>query len=296
MLRDTPRTRDAAPCAMLSGVTSAERGDATMDFSRRDFLTSCAAAAAAGLAVGKASAADRVPVLGLIFPPADRGVPEEGLAMYGDTLRYVVTGLGVERMTPEGFEAVIARIPAAAEKLAAAGADAIELTGTSLTFFRGEAFNQQLREAVTKASGLRATTMSNGVIDGLKAVGASKVAVATAYADEVNQRLHAFLIEHGLTPLVVTGLGIEAIADVDSVTQDDLIEFGARVRASAPEADSLLVSCGGFRTLELIAPLEARTGVPVISSMPHGLWAGARLVGLSGAAPGYGALLSRHAA
>ena len=267
-----------------------------MDFSRRDFLTSCAAAAAAGLAVGKASAADRVPVLGLIFPPADRGVPEEGLAMYGDTLRYVVTGLGVERMTPEGFEAVIARIPAAAEKLAAAGADAIELTGTSLTFFRGEAFNQQLREAVTKASGLRATTMSNGVIDGLKAVGASKVAVATAYADEVNQRLHAFLIEHGLTPLVVTGLGIEAIADVDSVTQDDLIEFGARVRASAPEADSLLVSCGGFRTLELIAPLEARTGVPVISSMPHGLWAGARLVGLSGAAPGYGALLSRHAA
>ncbi|HJR68952.1 MAG TPA: twin-arginine translocation signal domain-containing protein [Gammaproteobacteria bacterium] len=267
-----------------------------MDFSRRDFLTSCAAAAAAGLAVGKANAADSVPVLGLIFPPADRGVPEEGLAMYGDTLRYVVTGLGVERMTPEGFEAVIARIPAAAEKLAAAGADAIELTGTSLTFFKGEAFNQQLREAVMKASGLRATTMSNGVIDGLKAVGANKVAVATAYADEVNGRLRAFLIEHGLTPLVVTGLGIEAIADVDSVTQDDLIEFGARVRASAPEADSLLVSCGGFRTLELIAPLEARTGVPVISSMPHGLWAGARLVGLSGAAPGYGALLSRHAA
>jgi arylmalonate decarboxylase len=64
------------------------------------------------------------------------------------------------------------------------------------------------------------------------------------------------------------------------------------VHASAPKADSLLVSCGGLRTLELIAPLEKRTGVPVISSMPHGLWAGARLVGLSGAAPGYGRLLS----
>lgn len=267
-----------------------------MDLSRRDFLARCAAGAATGFAIGKAGGQARAPVLGLIFPPLDRGVPEEGLAMYGDTLRYVVTGLGVERMTPEGFEAVIARIPAAAEKLAAAGADAIELTGTSLTFFRGEAFNQQLREAVTKASGLRATTMSNGVIDGLKAVGASRVAVATAYAEEVNGRLRAFLVEHGLTPLVVTGLGIEAIADVDSVTQNDLLEFGARVRASAPEADSLLVSCGGFRTLELIAPLEARTGVPVISSMPHGLWAGARLVGLSGAAPGYGTLLSRDAA
>jgi arylmalonate decarboxylase len=134
--------------------------------------------------------------------------------------------------------------------------------------------------------------MSNGVIDGLKAVGARRVAVATAYNDEVNGRLRAFLLEHGFEPQVITGLGIEAVTDVDRVTQDDLLEFGVRVRASAPDADSLLVSCGGFRTLELIAPLEQRTGVPVISSMPHGLWAGARLAGLDGSAPGYGTLLS----
>jgi arylmalonate decarboxylase len=134
--------------------------------------------------------------------------------------------------------------------------------------------------------------MSNGVIDGLKSVGARRVAVATAYNDEVNARLKAFLLEHGIEPLVVTGMGLEAMTDVDKVTQKQLEDFVARVHASAPKADSLLVSCGGLRTLELIAPLEKRTGVPVISSMPHGLWAGARLVGLSGAAPGYGRLLS----
>jgi arylmalonate decarboxylase len=266
-----------------------------MTTKRRDFLVGSAAIAAAAFAARSAAAAGKVPVLGLIFPPLNRGVPEEGVAMYGDKLKFVVTGLGVERMTPDGFEAVLPKIPAAAEKLAAAGAEAIELTGTSLTFYRGEAFNQKLRDTVTKASGLKATTMSNGVIDGLKAVGAKRVAVATAYNDEVNERLHAFLIEHGLEPLVVKGLGIEAMTDVDKVTQNDLIEFGARVRATAPDADSLLVSCGGFRTLEIIAPLEAKTGVPVISSMPHGLWAGARLVGMNGAAPGYGKLLSRGA-
>jgi arylmalonate decarboxylase len=234
----------------------------------------------------------KAPVLGLIFPPAGRGIPEEGVAMYGEQLRFVVNGLGVERMTPDGFDAVMARIPAAAEQLAAAGADAIELTGTSLTFYKGETFNQQLREIVSRASGLPTTTMSNGVIDALKAVGARHVAALTAYNDEVNARLRAFLIEHGLEPVVITGLGIEAMADVDRVTQQDLIEWGVKVRESAPDADSLLVSCGGFRTLEIIAPLEARIGVPVISSMPHGLWAGAKLVGLSGAAPGYGRLLS----
>lgn len=135
------------------------------------------------------------PVLGLIFPPGNRGVPEEGVAMYGSSLRYVVTGLGIESITTAAFDAALARIPAAAEQLAAAGAHAIELTGTSLTFYKGEAFNQLLREQVTRASGLPATTMSNGVIDALKAVGATRVAVATAYNDSVNLRLRAFLLE-----------------------------------------------------------------------------------------------------
>jgi arylmalonate decarboxylase len=232
------------------------------------------------------------PVLGLIFPPGTRGVPEEGVAMYGDTLRYVVTGLGIERMTADSFDAALQRIPAAAKQLAAAGAHAIELTGTSLTFYKGEAFNQSLREQVMNASGLRATTMSNGVIDALKAVGARSIAVATAYNDDVNSRLRAFLLEHGLDAAVITGMGLEAMTDVDKVSQEGLLQFSERVYHSARGADSLLVSCGGFRTLEIIAPLEARTGVPVVSSMPHGLWAGARLVGLSGAAPGYGRLLS----
>jgi arylmalonate decarboxylase len=260
---------------------------------RRQFLGTLAATAAmAGIGPGCTRAAGAAPVLGLIFPVSNRGVPEEGVAMYGESLSFVVNGLGLDRMAPDDYDRVIPLIPAAAEALAARGAEAIELTGTSLTFYKGEAFNRELRETVTRASGLPATTMSNGVIDGLKAVGAKQVAVATAYGDEVNQRLSAFLIEHGLEPLVVTGLGIEAVTDVDTVTQNDLLEFAVRVRESAPGADSLLVSCGGFRTLELIAPLEVRTGLPVISSMPHGLWAGAKLVGLDGGAPGYGRLLS----
>ena len=231
-------------------------------------------------------------MLGLILPPAKRDVPEEGIAMYGKQLRFAVTGLGIDRMTPDSFDAAQERIPAAAKQLAEAGAQAIELMGTSLTFYKGEGYNRELRAKVMQASGLPATTMSNGVIDGLKAVGSRRVAVATAYNDEVNARLRAFLREHGIEPLVVTGMGMEAMTDVDKVTQKQLEDFAARVYASAPKADSLLVSCGGFRTLELIALLEKRTGVPVISSMPHGLWAGARLVGLSGAAPGYGRLLS----
>jgi len=266
-----------------------------MTLTRRDLILGSAAATAALAEAAQADAPKKPRVLGLIFPPNRTAIPDEGVAMYGDRLHYVTVGLGIERMTPDGFDAALSLIPAAAKQLAAAGAEAIELTGTSLTFYKGEAFNRQLRDTVSQASGLKATTMSNGVIDGLHQLGAKRVAVATAYNDEVNLRLRAFLLEHGLEPVLIRGMGIEAMTDVDKVTQQTLIDFAAGVQAEARGADSLLVSCGGFRTLEIIAPLEARTGVPVVSSMPHGLWAGAKLVGLDGASPGYGRLLSARA-
>ena len=258
---------------------------------RRAIASATATLAAAALGL-RARAAGSMPTLGLILPPDKNAIPPEALAMYGKQLRFVAAGLGIERMTPENFDTALARLPAVAKQLAAAGADAIEIAGTSLTFYNGEAYNRQLRGIVEKAAGRPATTMSNGVIDGLKAVRARRVAVATAYNETVNARLRAFLMEHGLEAVVITGLGIEAMTDLEKVTQPQLLDFCARVHASAPGADALFVSCAGLRTLEIIAPLEARTGVPVISSMPHGLWAGARLAGLPGTAAGYGRLLS----
>jgi len=121
---------------------------------RRDILAAAAAAAATGFGIRTAGAAGNVPVLGLILPPAKREVPEEGIAMYGSQLRFVVTGLGIERMTPDSFDAAQQRIPAAAKLLAEAGAQAIQLSGTSLTFYKGEAYNRELRARVTEASGL----------------------------------------------------------------------------------------------------------------------------------------------
>ena len=89
------------------------------------------------------------------------------------------------------------------------------------------------------------------------------------------------------------GLGIEKVEEVNNVTQDGLLKFCVEVRKTQPKADAILVSCGGLRTLEILAPLEERGNIPAVSSMPHGLWAGVRLLGLSGRAPGYGTLLSR---
>ena len=253
---------------------------------RRDMLL----ASIAGATVNTASAAGP-PLLGLVSP-VDLTVPPEAALMYPGAVRFLQESVGLRTMTPEGYDQVLDRIVPFAKSLADQGAQAIVLMGTSLSFYKGAAFNRELTKRITEASARPATTMSTAVIEGLRSVGGTRLAVATAYDDEVNRRLQAFLHEEGFEVLAIKGMGIQKVEDIKAVTQDGLLKFSAGVAASVPRADAMLVSCGGLRTLDLIAPLEQQCRIPVVSSLPHALRAGVRLVGLSGRVPGHGTLLS----
>jgi arylmalonate decarboxylase len=234
----------------------------------------------------------RFPILGMILPPANRPVPPEAKAAYPEGIEFRAECLGLADMTPDGYEGVIDRIVPAARKLANEGANAIALMGTSLTFYKGAAFNQELVDSVAKVTGLPATSMSTAIVDGMRRFGAKRIAVATAYSAEVNRRMRGFLEESGFEVLAMEGLGFEKIGMAGGVPKDQLVDFAVGVHAAAPAAEALLVSCGGFRTLDAIEPLEARTGVPVVSSMPHAVWAGVRLLGVDGRAQGFGRLFA----
>jgi arylmalonate decarboxylase len=259
-----------------------------MTHSRRDFL---AASIAVALAGHRATAAE--PILGLIFPPKDYPVPPEATRLYPAGVKFLSRGIGLERLTPEGYDAAIPKVIPAAESLVREGATAISVMGTSLTFYKGRAFNENLSAQVKKATGVPVTTMSTGIVDGLRAAGAKRIAVATAYNVEVTDRLKAFLEEYGFQVLSAKGLGYEQIPAGGDIIDNRLTEFCAETFEGAKGSDTLLISCGGLKTLDLIVPLEKRCKVPVVSSTPHALMASVRLVGLSGRARGFGRVLER---
>jgi arylmalonate decarboxylase len=254
--------------------------------SRRQFLQT---AASAVLAAPLASAVE--PVIGMILPPANNPVPPEAKLLYPNGVRFLVEGLAFHGMTIESYDEAVPRIVPAALKLRERGATAISIMGTSLTFYKGAAFNQELIGRVQRATGLPTTSMSNGIIDGLKVAGAKRVAVATAYTEIVNATLKRFLKESGFEVLSIKGLNL--IEAANAVTQEQLYNFSAGVFATAPEADTLLISCGGLQTIDLLAPLEAKCKVPVVSSTPHALMNVVRLAGVGPRANGYGSVLAR---
>jgi len=230
--------------------------------------------------------------IGFVVPSAEDKVPDEGLQMY-PLARFVPRGVGVRSLTPEGYAAAFDAILPAAEHLAAKDVDAIMVIGTSLTFYRGPEAHDRLLEQLRTRTGLPVSTMSQAIVDGLRAVGARRVAVATAYSDVVNRRLKELIAAAGIETLSLECFNILEFGGPGPKSEADIIALSDTAVARAPGAEGILISCGGLKTLGVAKPLEDRHGIPVVSSTPAAFWAAMRLVGESGQISGYGRMLER---
>jgi arylmalonate decarboxylase len=261
--------------------------------SRRDFVRVAAAATAYAALVAPQTAGAQERALGLIFPPLDYPIPPDAKRLYPTGVQFLGDGVGLPGgMTLAGYDEAIPRVLPVAQALAKRGAHVISVFGSSITFYKGAKFNEELTRQVTKATGVPATTQSNGLIDGLRTVNAKRVAVATAYTDIVTERLKIFLQEHGFEVASTRGMGFEKVPD-DANTRDVLFRLGSDAYAASRKADALVLSCGALRTLDLIVPLEDHIKVPVVSSTPHGLMNGVRLLGVNPRVQGFGMAFAR---
>ena len=231
--------------------------------------------------------------IGLVVPFSTDKVPDEGPMMYPD-VTFIPRAVGVRALTPEGYDAAWNGILPAAKQLAKEGVDAIMVIGTSLTFYRGYEAHQQLLEQLRKETGLPVSTMSEAVVDGLRSVGAKRIAVATAYADEVNDRLADFLRRSGFEVLGAEGLRpvrLRRARQEDRAGHHRAQRQGDR--GGGQGRDAVLISCGGLLTLGCAEPIEQRHGIPVVTSTQSAFWKAMRLAGDSGQVAGRGRMLAQ---
>jgi arylmalonate decarboxylase len=230
--------------------------------------------------------------IGLVVPSATDRIPDEGPLMYPE-VTFIPRGVGVRALTPEGYDSAWEAIVPAAKELAKRDIDAIMVIGTSLTFYRGFEAHQQLLETLRAETGLPVSTMTEAVVDGLKSVGAKRVAVATAYSELVNGRLADFLRRAGFDVLSMKGFGLVGFGDAAKQSEQDIIDLSGKAIEEAKAAQAVLISCGGLKTLGCAVPLERRHGIPVVTSTQSAFWKALRLAGDSGHVANRGMMLAQ---
>ena len=126
----------------------------------------------------------------------------------------------------------------------------------------------------------------------MRRLGLRKIAAATAYADELNQRLRAFLEEADFQVLAVEGLRQRYNWDIARMPPAAAYTLTKEVARKVKDADGILICSGALRTFEVIDMLERDLGLPVVTSNQAGLWAGLRLGGVRETVRGFGSLLT----
>jgi maleate isomerase/arylmalonate decarboxylase len=155
----------------------------------------------------------------------------------------------------------------------------------------------ELSDFMTEVTGVPAVTTAASLIAALRTLGATRISVATPYHDALNEHERAFLADHGVETVRLSGLGFgahgpEEYKCIARVPAERVYELACSVDRTDTEA--LLVSCTDFPTLEVIPRLEKDLGKPAVSSNQATFWAALRAAGLDMQFDNFGTLLRDH--
>jgi maleate isomerase len=167
--------------------------------------------------------------------------------------------------------------------------DVIVFACTTGSLVHGIGWDREVAARIAGVSGRAATTTTTAVLGALQALGATSLAVATPYIEELNAIERQFLEESGFGVASIAGLGCATDAEIGQLEPEDAVSLVERV--NTPEADAVFISCTNFHCLPAIASLERRLGKPVVTSNLAGAWAALRQIGVDDPIPGYGELL-----
>lgn len=154
-----------------------------------------------------------------------------------------------------------------------------------------------LTSFMQEVSGKPAVATAPALVHACRALGLTRIALATPYHDALNEHEVSFFSDNGIRALHVRGLGIgtggpHEYVQIARVPKDKVYEHCRD--ADVPEAQGLIISCTDFAALEAVPRLEAELGKPVISSNLATFWSALRTAGLREPIAGFGRLLGKH--
>jgi len=121
------------------------------------------------------------------------------------------------------------------------------------------------------------------------AMGLSRIALVSPYVETVSAQLVAAFAEGGLAVARFGSFNVSEEARVVRIAPASIREAALSVGGS-DDCEAVFLSCTNLRTLDVIAPIEAELGKPVLSSNVVLAWHLARLAGVAALARIPGAL------
>ena len=229
--------------------------------------------------------------IGGISPTVMEVVPYDFYRMVPDGIGLVGITCNIEFWDNENFDQALAKLEDGARYLGSRAVDYVIHFGAPLVASRGHGFDAELIAKIEEIAGVPATTSIRSAADGLRQLGARKVALASPYPEEVNRNVAAFLEADGFEVVGrhTRDVVFKALQDVHT---EEIYKFAGEVVAASPGADALYIPCPQWPAADAVDAIERDCGLPVVASDPADFWAAFSGLGLRLKIGGFGQLLA----
>ncbi len=229
--------------------------------------------------------------IGLLVPTGNSVMEPEFQRMAPEGVTSHANRVALEDVTPASLRRMEADTPRAARDIASVRVGVIAFGCTSGSFVGGRGYDDRLRRLIEEATGLPATTASGAVLRALRVLGVRRIALVTPYTEEVTRLEIGFLEANGFEVTASVAGGLVEVADMQECSPT--LAYRRAREVDDDRAEAVFVSCTGFRTVEIIARLEADLGKPVVTSN-QALFADClRILGVGEIAGDFGAVVPR---
>ena len=206
----------------------------------------------------------------------------------------VSTSTNLRELTVAELERVLSEFDKAAERLAYEEVDILRVGGNPIMALKGIGSDKELSARIESATGIPTLCGFTAVVEALQALSIKKVAVATPFNDEVNERHKKFLEDSGFTITNLKKLERQRVTGrpVETANLPPYASYRVAKEAflEAPDSDGIYLACARWQTALNIATLEKDLKVPVVTDVQASVWGIFKRIHIVEINPGFGQL------
>ncbi len=219
--------------------------------------------------------------LGVIVPSSNTSTEVDFAAWAPPGLALHAARMWMVDATLEAAESFVDEgAPQAARDLGTLEPAAVVFACTAAGATLGKAAEERLVERLAELAGAPVVSTNAAVSAEIAAFAPRRIAVLTPYTPDITAGVVAARERDGYEVVHAAGMAITLNRDIGRVEPDRLVEF-ATAELADRSFDLIFVSCTNLRTAAAIEPLEARFGVPVVTSNAASMRAALALLGLA---------------
>ena len=222
--------------------------------------------------------------IGLVVPANNSVIePELWSALPPDVAVYATRVMAQGDLTPEAVRRMEADVDRAIDAIAATGVDVIAYCDMVTTFIMEPGWNEAAVERFGRRTGIPVVSAWTALRDALAKLGVRRIALGTPYPRAIHALAAPFFRARGIEVGSEDSLDILAMREVPTVDTTRLLAFVDTLDTKG--CDALVLLATDLPTFAGIPRIEARTGVPVLTSNQTLLWATLNAVGARPAHP-----------